>query len=93
MSEEKREVIFADGFIFKKPGEKAPDFIKAEIAIKADEFIAFLNKHKKSDGWVNLNVKKSKAGKLYTDLDSWTPPKKDEGLTPADVPFRGKDDF
>lgn len=93
MSEEKREVIFADGFIFKKPGEKAPEFVKGEIAIKVDEFVAFLLKHKKLDGWVNLNLKKSAGGKLYCDLNNWTPSKKDEPLTKADVPFGGKDDF
>lgn len=78
MSQETREVVFTEGFIFKKPGDKAPEFIKGEIAIKVDEFVAFLLKHKKADGWVNINLKKSKAGKLYTDLDNWTPPKKEE---------------
>ena len=87
MSEEKREVIFTEGFIFKKPGEHAPDFVKGEIAIKVDEFVAFLQKHKKSDGWVNLNLKKSKSGKLYTDLNNWTPPTKEEPEDDVDSPF------
>ena len=88
MSEQKREVIFADGMIFKKPNENAPEFVKGEIAIKVSEFIEFLNKHVKADGWVNLNLKKSAAGKLYVDLNNWTPPKKEEeGLKDEDVPF------
>jgi hypothetical protein len=73
MSEEKREVIFADGFIFKKPKEGAPDFVKGDISIKVGEFIEFLNKHN-NNGWVNLNLKKSTAGKLYVDLNTWKPP-------------------
>lgn len=73
MSEEKREVIFADGFIFKKPREGAPDFVKGDISIKVGEFIEFLNKHN-NNGWVNLNLKKSQGGKLYVDLNTWKPP-------------------
>lgn len=85
---EKKEVIFAEGFILKKPGDKAPDFVKGEIAIKVSEFVAFLQKHVKNDGWVNLNLKKSAAGKLYVDLNNWTPPKKgEEVINKEDVPW------
>jgi hypothetical protein len=85
---EKKETIFADGFIFKKPHEKAPDFVKGEISIKVDEFISFLQKNN-NKGWVNLNLKKSKGGKLYVDLNNWTPEKKEDGpeITEEDVPW------
>ena len=82
MSEEKREVVFADGFIFKKPNENAPEFVKGDISIKVGEFIEFLQKHN-NNGWVNLNLKKSQGGKLYVDLNTWTP-KKDES-TPTNA--------
>lgn len=84
MSEQKREVIFADGFIFKKPNENAPEFVKGDISIKVGEFIDFLNKHN-NNGWVNLNLKKSQGGKLYVDLNNWTPPAKD-GEAPQNAP-------
>lgn len=67
------ETVFADGLIVKKPHENAPDFIKLELSFKADEFIAFLQKNKKSDGWVNCDLKKSKAGKLYVSLNTYVP--------------------
>ena len=35
MSEEKQ---FADGLIAKHPGENAPDFVKAKLSFKLDEF-------------------------------------------------------
>tara|TARA_R110000851_G_scaffold314993_1_gene477241 strand:- start:50 stop:376 length:327 start_codon:yes stop_codon:yes gene_type:complete len=84
MSEEKREVVFADGFIFKKPKEGAPDFVKGDISIKVGEFIDFLNKHN-NNGWVNLNLKKSTAGKLYVDLNNWTPKTVDNAQPPVNT--------
>jgi len=66
--------IFAEGIIFKKPDEKTPNFVKGKISIKVAEFIAFLEKNKSGE-WVNLNVKESKGGKWYLELDTWKPDK------------------
>lgn len=79
------ETIFADGLIYNKPHEKAPEFVKGSLSIKVDEFVAFLQKHKKDDGWVNIDMKKSKQGKLYFALNDWKPEKK--GLEAGDLPF------
>lgn len=68
MSEEK---VFADGFIFKRQ-ENAPEFVVGSMSIKVDEAMAFLAQNE-SNGWVNLNVKKSKGGKYYMELDTWKP--------------------
>lgn len=86
---EQKEAVFVDGMIFKKPKEGAPDFVKGHISIKAPELIAFLQKHQKSDGWVNIDMKKSKDGsKLYFQLNDWTPPKKEGAeITPEDLPW------
>mgnify|MGYP003443094076 FL=1 len=65
------EKTFAEGMIAKKPSEKAPDFIKANISIKTAEFITFLNNHTKADGWINLDVKEGKSGKWYVELNEW----------------------
>lgn len=75
MSDYKKETIFANGFIFKRPNEKAPDWIKGNISIKVEEFISFLEKYQYS-GWVNLDLCLSKDGqKLYCQLNQW---KKDD---------------
>ena len=91
MSEQ--ETIFVDGLIFTRPRESSPDFVKGGLSIKVDELIAFLQKHKKADGWVNADLLKSKQGKLYFKLNTWEPPKKDDApdnLDPTDpdnIPF------
>lgn len=63
--------IFADGFIAKR-SEKAPDFVTCSLSIKLLEAIPFLQMHAK-EGWVNLQVKQSKNGKYYVELDTWQP--------------------
>jgi len=68
---EQTEKVFADGFIFKR-NENAPEFVVGSMSIKVDEAMAFLAQNE-SNGWVNLNVKKSKGGKFYMELDTWKP--------------------
>jgi hypothetical protein len=75
MDNNKPETVFLDGFIFKRPHESSPDFVKGNMAIKVDEAIAFLQKHKKADGWVNTDLLVSKDGqKLYFKLNTWEKP-------------------
>jgi hypothetical protein len=90
MSEQKESVL-VDGMFFKKPIETAPDFVKGHVSIKAKELMAFIEKHQKADGWVNIDLLKSKDGsKLYFKLNTWEPPKKDEAITPEDIPFNSE---
>ena len=98
---ETSSVIFGEGFIFKRPHESAPQFVKGLMAVKVDEAIAFLQKYKKADGWVNLDLLASKDNsKLYFKLNTWEKPKDDTApvnaglddrevppLTDEDVPF------
>lgn len=67
-----KEKVFADGFICKELSENTPDWVKANISIKVDEAIAFLQKRSKN-GWVNLVMKESQSGKTYLELDLWEP--------------------
>lgn len=73
--------IFADGFFFEKPKENAPEFVKGKISIKVDEFIPFLEQHRNGGGYVNLDLKKAKSGKLYVALNDY---KKGTLKDPAD---------
>lgn len=88
MSQDK---VFADGFLFKRR-ENAPDFVIGNISVKVDEAIAFLKSNSKN-GWVNLNVLNSQAGKPYIELDTFVPKKKEVASEPAkaepsgDLPF------
>jgi len=78
MSEQ--EKIFADGFSFKYPSDKAPQFVIGKLSVKVDDAKAFLEKHQ-DGGWVNLEIKEAKNGKPYVELNSFKP-KKDEGSAP-----------
>ena len=85
---ENKEKVFADGFIFKRPKEGAPDFVKGTLSIKADEATEFIKKYRKKDGWLNLTLKKSREGKLYLDLDQWEPKKREDAeINPDEIPF------
>lgn len=98
-NENKPDKIFADGIIFSRPKEGAPEFVKGRLSFKVEEAVAFLEKHKKADGWVNCDLKKSQNGKLYLQLDTFVPksqiaqgnaPKTDypaEEIHPEDIPF------
>lgn len=64
------EPVFLDGLIAKRPHEKAPSFVKARLSFKVDDFIKFLQRYQ-NKGWVNADLKVSKNGKLYAQLDTW----------------------
>jgi hypothetical protein len=87
------EKVFADGLIAKYPKEKAPSFVVAHISIKGKELIAFIEKHQKTDGWLNLDLLKSKDGqKMYAVLNEWKPEKKEpnkksEEISATDIPW------
>jgi hypothetical protein len=67
--------VFADGFIAKRH-DNAPDFVITGLSVKVSEAKAFLDQHANKD-WVNLQVKRAKSGKLYVELDTWEPNRKD----------------
>lgn len=72
--EPKKEKVFADGLMFKRPRDGAPDFVKGSISIKVDSIIPFIQKYAKN-GWVNLDLKVSAGGKFYFELNTWEPKK------------------
>tara|TARA_S200002703_G_scaffold28592_1_gene24354 strand:- start:255 stop:518 length:264 start_codon:yes stop_codon:yes gene_type:complete len=68
MSEEKE---FVDGLIVKAPRDGAPDFVKASISIKRKDLGNWLRG--KEDDWINIQVKESRGGKWYAEVDNWKP--------------------
>ena len=69
------DIQFVDGLIVKAPNEKAPDFVKAAISIKRSELISWLSQ--RTEDWINLDVKESKAGKWYAAVNTFVPNKQD----------------
>ncbi len=76
-----------NGMIIKAPHANAPDFVKCGISIKIEEFVTYLKTHD-NNGWVNLDMKKSREGKLYVSLNEWKPDgqKNNSGFA-DDIPF------
>ena len=74
------DIIFVDGLMYKPPHEKAPDFVKGKLSFKLKEFFEFAKQHQ-HDGWLNAEMKVSKNGKIYFQLDTWKPTK--QGFDPA----------
>jgi len=84
---------FVNGMFPSRP-ENAPDFIKMKISLKRDEFLEFMRTTTKEDVWINIDIKESKAGKLYAERNTWKPIPKDEGMSnntsnikEEDIPF------
>ncbi len=88
------EKVFVDGLICKRH-EKAPEYVLVNLSVKASEFTNWLAQNQ-VNGWVNIAVKRSQAGKLYAELDTFTPNRADqhaagmESVKAAAQPAKGK---
>ena len=80
------EKQFPQGIFYKPPMPNAPDFVKGSLSIKVDELIPYLQE-KSNNGWVNLDMKQSKAGKIYLELNTWKPEAKEEDIKIPDNLF------
>jgi hypothetical protein len=66
------EKIFPNGMMFKDRRENAPEWVKGSISIKVSEFVTFLEDNQ-DNGWVNIDLLESKAGKKYFALNQFKP--------------------
>ena len=89
MAEEK---VFADGVIFKKPHENAPDFVKGSLSLKMKDLIEFAKKYHK-DGWLNLDLLESRGGKYYAALNTFEPKKQSGSESAAQEAPAASGDF
>jgi hypothetical protein len=62
---------FPKGLIVKPPRDGSPDFVNLSISIKIGEFQEFLST--KQTEWLNIDVKESKEGKMYAEVNNWKP--------------------
>ena len=81
---------FVNGLIVKAPSDKAPDFIKCRISIKRKDLGNWLREQ--NEDWINLDVKVSKDGKWYAEVNGWKPQNTPQAPQKApdyddDVPF------
>ena len=85
------EVNFLNGFMVKAPHERAPDFVKCQIAMKREDVIKALQEMPEGCDWVNLDVKVSKEGKWYASINDWKP--KEKGSAPQSNGATASNDF
>ena len=66
------EKDFAKGLFVKK---SSVDFVKFKISIKKNDFTTwYKNKlENKDEDWINLDVKESKEGNWYAEVNTWKP--------------------
>jgi len=68
MSEKK----FIDG-LFTSRRESAPEFVLANLSFKTEKFIEWLKANTNGRGYCNVDVKRSRDGVLYSELNEWKP--------------------
>ena len=73
---ETRDKVFIDGLFFKQPREGSPEFVKGQISILRKDLGNFLRS--RDEEWINIDVKESKNGKMYCELNTWKPEDKKE---------------
>jgi len=73
------EPLFVNGLIVKR-NDSAPEWAICKLSIRVDELTSFLKTHERS-GWVNCEIKRSKAGKYFAVVDQWKPTDGDAAKT------------
>lgn len=65
------EKEFPNGLIAKKPNDNAPGFVVCGLSIKRKDLGNWLRNQ--TDDWINCQIKISKQGKYYVEVDTWKP--------------------
>ena len=92
---------FVDG-LFIKRNEKAPEFVITNLSFN-EKFIEWLKNNLNAKGWANVDILRSKEGKLYAKKNEYKPelrndPKKEvvevpedwgdrDDIQPSQIPF------
>ena|SRR5574337_608618 len=63
--------IFPNGIRVFPPNEGAPDFVKGALSIETNKFCAWLGQQ--PEPTVRLDIKLSRNGKWYLQLNTWKP--------------------
>lgn len=78
--------VLAQGMYIKR-NENAPDFVICGVSIKVSEFAKFVKEHAKDD-YLNIDILRSKEGRLYAAKNTFEPKKQDAKEEPSDnLPF------
>jgi len=79
---------FVEGMRYFPPREKAPDFVKGTISVEPAKLMEYLETQETDDkGYVKFQIKLSKNGKYYLEVDTWKPENKSGSSGIEGVPF------
>ena len=62
---------FPEGLRFSSPSEKAPEWVKGQISVNVAKFLPWAEANQDERGWINLDLKVSKNGNYYLELNEW----------------------
>lgn len=79
------EKQFVEG-LFTSRRENAPDFVLANLSFKTDRFIEWLKDHTNAKGYCNIDVKRSKNGTIYSELNDWKPQEQSQNNNNFTIP-------
>lgn len=65
------EKQFVDGLRVKEKNENIPEWIKMRLLVNRLQLIEWLQSQ--SEKWIEIDIKESKAGKLYCEVNTWKP--------------------
>lgn len=82
--------FFPKGLFYKEPHPNSPDFVKGQVSVKVDEFKQYLSKVQGE--WLNIDLKISKDGKPYAEVNTFKPDKSKAQQKPANEIPDGFDD-
>lgn len=75
--------------LFTKRHEKAPEFVLANLSIKTEDFISWLQENKNEKGYVNIDILQGNDWP-YSKKNEWKAEKKQENKQSSeieDLPF------
>ena len=82
-------MAYLEGFWVEKPHPKSSDFVIAKVSLNVEKLAKAINE--RGDKFINLQIKESKEGKFYAEIDEWKPESKenwyDNNKKDEDFPF------
>lgn len=67
---EKKNIVFAEGFNFKRK-ENCPEWVIGSLGVNKEQAIKWLASQE--GDWVNMDIAQSKSNNFYVSLNTWKP--------------------
>jgi hypothetical protein len=89
---------YPEGMFVDNPPTNAPSYLKAKVSVNVEKFLLWARQNVNAKGYINIDVKESKDGKLYLSVNTWQKPATEtegpveaidlpDDIKPEDLPF------